>query len=89
MENQAILGPLNLEDALAGELAGIFGTSPDMKPFVFAASDTRVFDPAKAKIAKPKTKEAAAALLDMDDANEIRREMEKNKGSLRKPSDPD
>jgi YVTN family beta-propeller protein len=85
------LKPMNLEDALAGQVTGIFNTKTDMKPFVALPSDKRVFDPAKARIAKPKTKEEAAALLDMDDSPAIQKELEKEKAnnSLTKPKDND
>jgi YVTN family beta-propeller protein len=81
------LGPMNLEDALAAEITGIFGTQPQLEPFAFRPSDPRVFDPAQARFAKPKTKEEAAALHDMDDADAIRKEMEKSAGQLRRPVD--
>ena len=83
------LGPLNLEDALAGELPGIFDSSPHMEPFVARAADPRVFIAAKARAAKPKTKAEAAALLDVDDADEIRKEIEKSPAQLRKPKSDD
>jgi YVTN family beta-propeller protein len=83
------LGALNLEDALAGDLTGIFAAAPNMKPFTFAESDKRVFDPAKAKLAKPKTKQEAAQLKDMDDVDEIQKQMEKTKSKLKKPTDDD
>jgi YVTN family beta-propeller protein len=79
------VGALNLEDALAGEFIGVFASTPHLEPFTFQPSDTRVFDPAKARLAKPKTKVEAAALRDMDDAPEIQKQMEKSRGSLRKP----
>ena len=83
------LGPLNLEDALAGEIAGIFDSVPHMEPFTALKSDPRVFDPAKARLAKPKTKQEAAALRDVDDAPEIRKELEKSAGTLRRPKSDD
>ena len=46
------VGALNLEDALAGELTGVFSTQPNDGPFTAVPSDTRVFDPSNAKIAK-------------------------------------
>ena len=66
------LAPLNLEDALAGEIGGIFDTQPHMEKYQARPSDARVFAPAKARIARPKTKKEAAALRDMDDPDEIR-----------------
>ena len=83
------LGPMNLEDALAGEIAGIFDTAPHLGPFTVQAADPRVFIPAKARFAKPKTKEEAAALHDVDDADEIRHEIENSGAKLRKPKDDD
>jgi YVTN family beta-propeller protein len=83
------LGPLNLEDALAGEITGVFALEPDLTPYILEASDPRVFDPAKARFAKPKNKKDAEALLDMDDADEIRKQMEKDKNKLHRPKDND
>lgn len=83
------LGPMNLEDALAGELTGVFDSVAHMEPFAARPSDARVFDAAKAKVARPKTKAEAAALLDVDDANEIRKEIEKSGTKLRRPKDDD
>ena len=80
------LGSMNLEDALAGEISGIFDAQPHLEPFVVHRSDPRVFIAAKARFAKPKTKQEAAALHDVDDADEIRKEMEKSAGKLHKPS---
>jgi hypothetical protein len=83
------LGPLNLEDALAGEMTGIFESKPHLQPFASMPADPRVFVPAKARFAKPKTKEEAAALRDVDDADQIRKEMEKSASRLRKPKNDD
>ncbi len=79
------LGPLNLEDALAGEIDGVFDSAPHLEPFHFLPSDPRVFDPLKARFAKPKTREEAAALRDVDDAEEIKKQVEKSKPALRRP----
>ncbi len=79
------LGSLNLEDALAGEITGIFSTTPHLEPFNTLPSDPRVFDPAKARIARPKTKKEADALHNMDDSNEIRKGMQKSAGTLTMP----
>jgi YVTN family beta-propeller protein len=83
------LGPMNLEDALAGEIAGVFDSAVHLEPYEVRAPDTRVFDPAKARFAKPKTNEEAAALRDVDDADQIRKEIEKSGARLRKPKDDD
>lgn len=80
------LGPMNLEDALAGEIPAIFDTQLHLEPFAAQPSDPRVFDPATVRFAKPKTKEAAAALLDMDDSEAIQKELEKSAGHLQKPA---
>jgi YVTN family beta-propeller protein len=78
------LGPLNLEDALAGDLGEMFDSAPQVGTFNAEPADNRAFDPAKARVARPKTKKEAAALRDMDDAGEIQNEMERSAGSLRK-----
>lgn len=72
------LGPLNLEDALAGEITGIFDNRPHPQPFSVRPADPRVFVPSRARFAKPKTKQEAADLRDMDDAEQIRRQLEKS-----------
>jgi YVTN family beta-propeller protein len=83
------LGSLNLEDALAGEISGVFDTQPHLDPFAARPSDPRVFVAAKARFAKPKTKEEAAELRDVDDSDEIRKQMEKSASHLHRPSDTD
>jgi hypothetical protein len=83
------LGAMNLEDALAGEITGVFDSQPHLAPFAALPSDPRVFSPGKARFARSKTKEEAAGLRDMDDAVEIRGQMEKTAGKLRKPKDED
>jgi YVTN family beta-propeller protein len=81
------LGPMNLEDALAGEIGGIFDSQTHLEKYQVKPSDARVFARAKARIAKPKTKKEAAALRDVDDADEISEEMERSAGRLRKPAE--
>jgi YVTN family beta-propeller protein len=83
------LGPMNLEDALAGEITGIFDRVPHLEPYAVREADPRVFVAAKARFARPKTKAEAEALHDVDDADEIRKEMEKSATKLRKPKDDD
>jgi hypothetical protein len=83
------LGPMNLEDALAGEITGIFDRVPHLEPYAVREADPRVFVAAKARFARPKTKAEAEALHDVDDADEIRKEMEKSGTKLRKPKDDD
>jgi YVTN family beta-propeller protein len=83
------LGALNLEDALAGDFGGIFDSQLHTESYRHKTADPRVFIPAKAKLATPKTKEEAAALRDVDDADEIRQKLEKSAGKLRKPKDDD
>lgn len=72
------LGPLNLEDALAGEIGGVWDDHPHLEPFATQASDPRIFIAARARFARPKTKKEAAELRDVDDADEIREQVEKN-----------
>jgi len=83
------LGPLNLEDALAGEITGIFDVQLHLEPFAVRPADPRVFIPARARFARPRTKEQAAALLDVDDADEIRKQIEKEGARLRRSNTDD
>lgn len=79
------LGSLNLEDALAGQVTGIWDDHPLPGHYTVQPSDPRVFAPAKARFARPKTRREAAELLDMDDPREIRQEMQHAAGTLRRP----
>jgi YVTN family beta-propeller protein len=67
-------GPLNLEDALAADMSDMFTDTPDLTPFNAETSDPRIFDPARARFAKPKTKAEARRLRDMDNPREIQAE---------------
>ncbi len=71
------LGPLNLEDGLAADMSDMFTDSPDLEPFTLRASDSRVFDPSRARFAKPKTKEEARKLREMDNSRDIQDEFRK------------
>jgi YVTN family beta-propeller protein len=79
------LSPLNLEDALAGEITGVFEDHRHPEFFTAQPADPRVFIPAKARIARPKTPAEAAALRDVDDADEIRRQVDGAARELRRP----
>ncbi|HEX8712420.1 MAG TPA: hypothetical protein VF730_11140 [Terracidiphilus sp.] len=79
------LGPLNLEDALAGQINGVFDDHPHLGAFQFLPSDPRVFDPAKARLAKPKTEKEARELRDIDNSQQIHKEMIDSAGTRRKP----
>jgi hypothetical protein len=68
------LGALNLEDALAADMSDMFTDRADTGSVRSLASDTRVFDPARARFAKPKTKEEARRLREVDDARAIQDE---------------
>jgi hypothetical protein len=81
------LGELNLEDALAGDITGIFDTETHMEPYTVRPPDLKVFDPAKARFARPKTKEEIEELHDVDNSDRIRKQMEKSAGKLTKPKD--
>ncbi len=70
------LGPLNLEDALAADLGDMFQGTPDLRPYDAVPADPRVFDPAKARLARPKNAAEARALLDCDDPKEIRKDVD-------------
>ena len=71
------VGPLNLEDALSGSLADIFDSKPDFTPYQVLPSDLRVFNPAAAKLARPRNAKEAHALLDCDDPREMRAAFQK------------
>jgi YVTN family beta-propeller protein len=71
------LGPLNLEDALAADMSDMFSDNADLAPFTSQPSDTRVFDPAHALFAKPKTKEEARRLREVDNPRVIQDEFRK------------
>jgi YVTN family beta-propeller protein len=84
------LGPLNLEDALATDLSDMFTDSPDLRPFTAEPSDPRIFDPNRARIARPKTAAEAHDLVDIDNARQIRADFHKKqtrKGLARKPAE--
>lgn len=68
------LGALNLEDALAADLSDLFTSTPDFSPFEAVPPDTRIFDPATARLAHPKNAREARDLLDCDDPDAIDRE---------------
>ncbi len=68
------LGPLNLEDALATDLADMFSSQPQLAPYTARPSDSRVFDPSRARFARPRNAAEAAALRDCDDSREIAHE---------------
>lgn len=75
------LGPLNLEDGLSSDLSDMFTTVPDDTPYQVVPSDLRVFDPARARYAKPKTAKAKADLTDIDDPMKIRMDFMKGNAS--------
>jgi hypothetical protein len=81
------LGPLNLEDRLAADLSDMFAATPDLAPYAAVNSDLRVFDPAKARIARPKNAEQARELLDCDDPKEIEAEFKREAKKGRKIAD--
>jgi YVTN family beta-propeller protein len=71
------LGPLNLEDALASDLSDMFTAEPNLAPYTALPTDPRVFDPARARIARPKTAKEKADLADIDDSQKIRKSFQK------------
>lgn len=83
------LSAMNLEDALAGEITGIFAEQPHLGPFVTRLADPNIFVPARARFARLKTKEEAEALKDMDDADEIRKEVETSSSNPHRHKDDD
>ncbi|HLK19723.1 MAG TPA: beta-propeller fold lactonase family protein, partial [Bryobacteraceae bacterium] len=71
-------GPLNLEDALAADMSDVFSDTPDPTPFTALPSDRRIFDPALARFAKPKTKAEARKLLEVDNPRVIQEELRRS-----------
>ena len=71
------LGSLNLEDALAADLGDMFTTEPNLTPYIALPTDPRVFNPALARIARPKTAKEKADLADIDDSQKIRKNFQK------------
>ena len=68
------VGPLNLEDRLSADLSDLFTTTPDLTPYATLPADARAFDPARARLARPKNAQQARELLDCDDPKEIEAE---------------
>jgi YVTN family beta-propeller protein len=83
------LGPLNLEDALSADLSDIFTSTPDLTPFTFLPADARIFDPAHARLAHPKTAAEKAELLDCDDPAEIEQEFHRKSPSAHRRDNDD
>jgi hypothetical protein len=79
---------MNLEDALAGEIDDAFDSTPHLAAYRVQPADARVFDPARARTARPKTRQAAAELRDMDDADAIQQQMDRTRSQLRRPATP-
>jgi YVTN family beta-propeller protein len=71
------IGSLNLEDALASDLSDMFTAEPNLTPYTALPTDSRVFDPARARIARPKTAKEKADLADIDDSEKIRKNFQK------------
>ncbi len=82
------IGPLNLEDALASDLSDMFTTEPNLTPYIALRTDLRVFDPARARIARPKTAKEKADLADIDDSQKIRKTFQRAPKSEQSPAMP-
>jgi hypothetical protein len=63
---------------LAGDLGDMFTTEPNFTPYTALPTDPRVFDPALARIARPKTAKEKADLSDIDDSQKIRKNFQKS-----------
>jgi hypothetical protein len=70
---------------IAGEIRDIFDNHLHAVEYAVRAADPRVFIATKARSAKPKTKQEAAALHDVDNADKIRRAMEASSTFLSRP----
>jgi YVTN family beta-propeller protein len=79
------LGPLNLEDALAGQIRSVFDDHPHLGAYHVRAADLRIFNPAKARLARPKSAKEARELRDIDDSTQIHKEMIQAAGTLHRP----
>jgi hypothetical protein len=79
------LGPLNLEDALAADLSNMFTLTPDLTPYTALPSDVGIFDPAKARLARPKNALQARDLLDCDDPKKIQAQF-RQPGNMKSPT---
>jgi hypothetical protein len=55
----------------------MFTTERDLTPYTALPTDLRVFDPARARIARPKTAKEKADLADIDDSQKIRKNFQK------------
>jgi hypothetical protein len=68
----------------------MFTTEPNVAPYSALPTDPRVFDPARARIAKPKTAKEKADLADIDDSQKIRKNFQKRRapGSEQSPAMP-
>lgn len=72
------LGPDTLMDRLEAGFGDMFTTTPDDAPYTALPSDPRVFIPADAKIARPKTAAEARQMLDADDPALIAPEVDRS-----------
>jgi hypothetical protein len=70
-------------------MTDIFDSAPHLEPYTVLPSDLKVFDPARARFARPKTKEEIEELHDVDNSDRIRKQMEKSAGKLTKPKSDD
>jgi hypothetical protein len=66
-------------------MSSIFDEHSHPELYAVRAPDPKVFVPAKARFAKPKSAKEAAALRDMDDAEQISKEMQRSAGTLHRP----
>jgi hypothetical protein len=57
----------------------MFAETPNPVPYTALPVDPRVFDPALARIARPKTAKEKADLSDIDDSQKIRKSFSKTK----------
>jgi hypothetical protein len=55
----------------------MFTTAPNLAPLAVLPSDPRVFNPASARTARPKTAKEKADLADIDDSQKIRKNFQK------------
>ena len=61
------IGPNSLMDRLGAGFGDLFSTTPDLTPYNAVPADSRIFLPAQARIAQPRTARESQQMMDADD----------------------
>ncbi len=75
------LGPNSLMDRLGAGFGDIFTATPDFTPYYAVPADARIFIPAQARIAQPRTASESRQMMDADDPALIAPQVERNEKS--------